>query len=340
MANIYSKENESLNSEIQGPADRAGLITHLVEEGVSENEAKEIRNILNDYFTSSFMEELDKNMRSSEPGKRDYEKFKHSLRMILNDQNVEKIGIDFLNKDFPDRRKSSLKDLNLFLYKLYKTTIPFFYYKSHIHLGRFIFLRKSYYDIFLTFLNKFTISIENKKENILEYIQSTQSKLYYRPELLGLIFAAVIVESKSIFAEHGLFANNELIRKLLKYYERDDLLECFKYIDKSDNEMDELGAVRFVEWGNFLKYLANVATPKYDVILIEGDSQEFKSIFDRHENIFKGFFAEDKIIKLKRSGEDRRSGGDRRKFKDRNYKGPERRSGQDRRSAKERRRLP
>ena len=218
--------------------------------------------------------------------------------------------------------------------------IPFFYFKSRHNLGRFIFLRKSYYDIFMTFLSKFTLPIENKKENVLEYIQSTRSELYFRPELLGLIFAAVVVEFKSTFTEHGLFANNELIRKLLKYYERDDLLECFKYIDESDNEINELGEVRVVKWGEFLKYLANVANPKYDVILIEGNCQEFKSIFDGHENILKGFFAEDKIIKLKRSGEDRRAVGDRRNFNDPNYKGPERRSGQDRRSVKERRKSP
>lgn len=324
----------------ESPRKILDVITNLAEEGISENEVRGIGDLLNDYFTSSFLEELDKDMHLGNPDKPYYEKFKNSLHVILNDQKVEKIGLNFLNRDFPDSRTLSLKDLNLFLYKLYKTMIPFFYYKSRTHLGRFIFLRKSYYDIFMTFLNKFTLPIENKKENVLEYIQSTRSELYFRPELLGLIFAAVVVEFKSTFTEHGLFANNELIRKLLKYYERDDLLECFKYIDESDNEINELGEVRVVKWGEFLKYLANVANPKYDVILIEGNCQEFKSIFDGHENILKGFFAEDKIIKLKRSGEDRRAGGDRRNFNDPNYKGPERRSGQDRRSVKERRKSP
>ncbi len=114
-------------------------------------------------------------MHLDNPDKPYYEKFKNSLHVILNDQKVEKIGIDFLNRDFPDRRKSSLKDLNLLLYKLYKTMIPFFYYKSRTHLDRFIFLRKSHYDIFLTFLNKFTIPIENKKENVLELKASSIS---------------------------------------------------------------------------------------------------------------------------------------------------------------------
>jgi len=334
------KENHSLKPEIQKFGGIVAVTTNLAEEGMPENEAREFGNILNDYFTSSFLEELDKDMHLSDPDKPYYEKLKNSLGFILNDQKVEKIGIDFLNRDFPERRTSSLRDLNLFLYKLYNKMIPFFYYKSRAHLGRFIFLRKSHYDIFVTFLNKFTISMEDKKEAVLEYIQSTRSGLYFRPELLGLIFASVIVELKSIFAEHGLFANNELIRKLLKYYERDDLLECIKYIDEPSNEIDELGEVRVVKWDEFLKYLANVANPKYDVILIEGDCHEFKSIFNGHENILRGFFAEDKIIKLKRSGEDRRSGVDRRKFNDPNYKGPERRSGQDRRSTKERRKSP
>ncbi len=324
----------------ESPLNIVDVITTLGGEEISENEVRGIGDLLNDYFTSSFLEELDKDMHLSTPDKPYYERFKNSLHVMLNDQKVEKIGIDFLNRDFPDRRKSSLKDLNLFLYKLYQTMIPFFYYKSRTHLGRFIFLRKSHYDIFMTFLNKFTIPIENKKENVFEYIQSTKSKLYSHPELLGLIFAAVIVEFKSIFAEHSLFTNNELMRKLLKYYERDDLLECFKYIDESSYETDGLGEVRVVKWDDYLKYLANVTNPKYDAILIEGNCQEFKSIFDGHENILKGFFAEDKIIKLKRSGEDRRSGGDRRKFRDPKFKGPERRSGQDRRSAKERRGPP
>jgi hypothetical protein len=331
------KENYILKPEIHKFGDIVGVITNLEKEGMSENEAKEIGNILDDYFTFSFLEELDEYMHLSNSDTPFYEELKSSLHFILNEQKVEKIDIDFLNKDFPDRRKSSLKDLNVFLYKLYNTMIPFFYYKSRTHLGRFIFLRKSHYDIFVTFLNKFTISIENKKENILEYIQSTKSGLYFRPELLGLIFAAVIVEFKSIFADHGLSTNNEMIRKLLKYYERDDLLECFKYIDEPSNEIDELGEVRVVEWNKFLKYLAHVANPQYEVILLEGNCQEFKSIFNGHENILKDFFAEDKIIKLKRSGEDRRSGVDRRKFNDPNYKGPERRSGRDRRSGKERR---
>jgi len=336
------KENHSLKPEIQKFGGIVAVITNLAEGGMPENEAKEFGNLLNDYFTFSFLEELDKDTHLSDPDKPYYEKLKNSLGFILNDQKVEKIGIDFLNRDFPERRTASLRDLNVFLYKLYDKMIPFFYYKSRAHLGRFIFLRKSHYDIFVTFLNKFTISMEmeNKKETVLEYIQSTRSSLYFRPELLGLIFAAVIVELKSIFAEHGLFANNELIRKLLKYYERDDVLECIKYIDGPGNEIDELGEVRVAKWDEFLKYLANVANPKYDVILIEGNFQEFKSIFDGHENILKGFFEEDKIIKLKRSGEDRRSGVDRRKFNDPNYKGPERRSGQDRRSAKERRKSP
>ncbi len=338
MAKIYSKENDGLKSEGQEFGDRAGVITHLLEGGRSENGAKEIGNILDDYFTSSFLEELNKEMGDSD--KPHYEKLNHSFHHMLHGQTVEKIGIDFLNKKFPDRRISSLRDLNLFLYTLYNRMIPFFYYKSPHHLGRFIFLRKSHYDIFVTFLKKFTIPIENEKENVLEYIQTSRSRLYFHPELLGLIFAAIIVEFKSVFAEHGLFANNELIRKLLKYYERDDLLECFKQIDDPRQETEDWGAVRAVKWDEFLKYLAHVANPKYDVILIEGTSQEFKSIFDRHENILRGFFAEDRIIKLKRSGEDRRSGDDRRKLNDPNYKGPQRRRGQDRRLSKERRTSP
>ena len=340
MEKMYSKEDDCLKAESHKFVDRVGVIAHLLEEGRSQNEAKEIASILNDYFTFSFLEELDKDMRSSEFAKPYYEKLKNSLRSILSDQEVERIGINFLNKDFEDERKSSLNDLNIFLYTLYDTLIPFFYYKSPNHLGRFIFLRKSHHDIFVTFLRQFTIPIENKKEKVLEYIQSIRSGLYSHPEVLGLIFAAIIVELKSIFAEHGLFANNELIRKLLKYYEREALLECFKYIDKSDKEMGELGKMRMIKWGDFLKYLTNVATPRYDVILIEGNSQEFRSIYSGHENVLKSFFAEDKIIKLKRSGEDRRAGIDRRRFGDPTYKGPERRSGQDRRLSKERRKSP
>jgi hypothetical protein len=190
----------------------------------------------------------------------------------------------------------------------------------------------------MAFLNKFTISVEEGKKEILEYIQSTKSGLYFHPEFLGLIFAAIIVELKSIFAEHGLFPNNELIRKLFKYYERDDLLGCFKVIDESGNRTNGLERVRVVKWNEFLSYLANAASPKYDVILVEGNCQEFKSLFDGHENILRSFFAEDKIIKLKRSGEDRRSGVDRRKLNYPSYRGPGRRSGRDRRSPAERRR--
>ena len=169
MAKMYSKEDDSLKAESHKFVDRAGVIAHLLEEGMSENEAKEIGNILNDYFTSSFLAELDKDAPLSESGKPYYEKLKNSLHSILSDQKVEKIGIDFLNRDFPDRRTLSLRDLNRLLWKLYNTMIPFFYYKSHTHLGRFIFLRKSHHDIFVTFLKKFTENAKSLSADVLKY---------------------------------------------------------------------------------------------------------------------------------------------------------------------------
>jgi hypothetical protein len=337
------KEEPKKIRQKQSPGERsddmAWVIASLKEGGMSEKEALGIGHILMDYLTSSFTKELVESIESialSAPNRSFDEAFRSSLKSILTDEEVEKIGIDFLNQNLPDRRNSSLRDLNRFLYELYDRMIPFFYFRSRHRLGRFIFLIKSHYDIFITFLSKFTISVGDRKEEILEYIQSTTSDLYFHPEFLGLIFAAIIVELKKIFAEHGLFANNELIRKLLKYYERDDLLECVKVIDESGKGMD---GGRVVKWNEFLNCLAKGASPKYDVILIEGNCQEFRSIFDGHDHILKSFFAEDKIIKLKRSGEDRRSGGDRRKFNYPDYKGPERRSSKDRRSSTDRRRF-
>jgi hypothetical protein len=61
-----------------------------------------------------------------------------------------------------------------------------------------------------------------------------------------------------------------------------------------------LGAVRVVKWDEFLKYLANVTNPQYNVILIEGNSQELKSISNGYENILKDFFAENKIKTFRR----------------------------------------
>ncbi|MFB3886674.1 MAG: hypothetical protein ACE144_15715 [Thermodesulfobacteriota bacterium] len=337
------KEEQGRMAQKQSPEkwseEIAEVIANLEKGGLSASAAQGTGTLLNDYLTLSFTRMLIQTIRLGTPQTSFFEAFKNSLRSILVDEGIERIGIDFMRKDFPDWRNSSLKDLNLFLYTLYDRMIPFFYFRSCDHLGRYIFLIKSHYDIFMAFLNKFTISVAGRKEEILEYIQSTRSDLYFHPEFLGLVFAAVVVELKTIFAEHRLFANNELIRKLLKYYERDALLGCFKYIDESRSQMGGSEGVGIVKWNEFLNYLANRVRPKYDVILIEGNCQEFKSIFDGHENILKSFFAEDKIIKLKRSGEDRRSGVDRRKFRDPNYRGAERRSGKDRRSSIERRRL-